>query len=80
MKKNDQLKGLKDRDYVTIVVTFANDNPPLTIHANTTREKRPFMFNGFEAVTILVEHFNATSLRISHQDSIIRVNKELLGK
>jgi len=66
---------LKDRDSIR---SFADNNPSLTIHANTKRKDLPSS-NGFDVVAILVEHLNALVVVISHQDVVFRINKEMVG-
>ena len=59
---------------------FADNNPSLTIHANSTGRRKVPISNSFDVVAILVKHLNAIVTCISHQDVVIRVNKEMVGR
>jgi len=61
----------------TRIRRFADNNPSLTIHANTTRSHELPCSNGFDVITILMEHLNAFVAVISHQDVVIGINKDL---
>ena len=61
------------------IATFADNNPSLAIHANTTRGRELPSSNRHDVIAILVEHVDATVATISHQDVVIRINKEMKG-
>ena len=66
--------NLKNGD--STLVIFADT---LTIHANTSRGFDLPNSNGFGVIAVLVEHLDATVVVISHQDVVVRINKEVLG-
>ena len=69
--------SLKDRDSIGC---FADDNPSLTIHANTGRVRELPSTNRLDVVAILEEHLDATVVVVSHQDVVIRINKKMPGR
>ena len=74
-EKKDETARLKDRDSVGTRANFSDDNPSLTIQANTSGVCKLPSSKGFDVVAILVEHSNATI--VSHQDVVIRINKDV---
>ena len=47
------------------ILSFADNNPSLTIHANTKRKDLPSS-NGFDVIAIRVKHLNTIVAQISH--------------
>ena len=68
--------SLKDRDSMGTI--FANNNSSLVIHANTKRVDKLPSSNGFDVIAILMKHLNAIFAKISDQDVVIRINKEMV--
>jgi len=73
-----QLHQLKNGDSLPIHA-LSNKNPSLVIHANTSRIKILLTSNCFDVVAILVKHLDAIVASISHQDVVIRINKDMPG-
>jgi len=69
-------EDLKD-GYALDITPFTDDNPSLTIQANAKRVMNLPSSNGFDVVTIQVEHLNAIIATISHHDIVIRINNEM---